>query len=125
MKILASVLFLMCAGLIATNAFVSAQQSPHKMTKADVDRLMTELSNWGWWGKDDQIGAINLITASKRKQAAALVKEGFSVSLARNTEKEKAEDNPSPYEHTMTLSGVNNIPLTGGTGSPLNPIATF
>src|SRR5215472_5046549 len=66
-----------------TGAFVSSgagQESKHQMTKADVDRLMTELSNWGRWGKDDQLGAINLITPAKRKQAAAMVKEGVSVS---------------------------------------------
>src|SRR4249920_2561246 len=38
-------------------------------TKADADRWMTELSNWGRWGKDDQLGALNLITAEKRRQA--------------------------------------------------------
>src|SRR5262249_34625929 len=83
-------------------------QQKHSLTKADVDRMMTELSNWGRWGKDDQLGAVNLITAAKRKQAAALVREGFSVSLARDTNTEKAEDNSDPYEHTMTLTGVNN-----------------
>ena len=31
---------------------------------------MTELSNWGRWGKEDQMGAVNLITPAKRKQAA-------------------------------------------------------
>src|SRR5262245_883862 len=111
MKIIASLLLTSLAAFALTGALVSAgatQEEKHKMTKADVDRLMTELSNWGRWGKEDQLGAINLITAAKRKQAAALIKEGFSVSLARDTEKEKADDNPSPYEHTMTLSGVNN-----------------
>jgi len=111
MKITASVLLTLLASFAVTGALVSAgatQESKHKMTKADVDRLMTELSNWGRWGMDDQLGAINMITAAKRKRAAALVREGFSVSLARDTEKERADDNPSPYEHTMTLSGVNN-----------------
>jgi len=92
-----------------TSAFVAAgltQVSKHNMTKADVDRLMTELSNWGRWGKDDQLGAINLITAAKRKQAVALVREGFSVSLAHDTEKEKSGDNPNPYEHTMVAVGL-------------------
>ena len=60
-----------------------------KVTKEMVDAWMTELSNWGRWGKDDQLGTINLITPEKRKQAAALVKKGISVSLARDTEKEK------------------------------------
>lgn len=79
-----------------------------KLTKTDVDRLMNELSNWGRWGKEDQLGAVNLITPAKRKQAAALVKEGVSVSLARETNTETAQDNPQPYEHSMTLSGVGN-----------------
>src|SRR3989442_8426297 len=44
---------------------------------------MTELSNWGRWGKDDERGALNLITADKRKQAAAVVKTGTTGSLSR------------------------------------------
>ena len=37
--------------------------------------MMTTLSNWGRWGKDNQLGTLNLITKEKRKRAAALVKE--------------------------------------------------
>ncbi|HEU0179908.1 MAG TPA: cyclase family protein [Blastocatellia bacterium] len=111
MKIIKPVLLILLVSVAATIALVSAeatQETTRKMTKEDVDRLMTELSNWGRWGKDDQLGAVNMITDAKRKQAAALVKEGFPISLARDTETERAADNPSPYEHTMTLSGVNN-----------------
>ena len=75
------------------------------VTKDTVDRWMKELSNWGRWGAQDQKGTINLITAAKRKQGAGLVKEGFSVSLARDAEKEKAPDNPSPFGHVMTSTG--------------------
>ncbi len=77
-------------------------QTRHQLTKEDTDRWMSELSNWGRWGRDDQLGAINLITPQKRKQAAALVKEGFSVSLARDVDKEEAIDNPSPFRHVIT-----------------------
>src|SRR6185503_18455643 len=86
-------------------------QPGHSVTAAMVDKWMTELSNWGRWGKEDQMGAVNLITPAKRKQAASLVKEGVSVSLARNTETEKAADNDSPFVHTMTSTGKN--PLEG------------
>jgi len=79
-------------------------QTRHALTKADIDRMMTELSNWGRWGKEDQLGAINLITPVKRKQAAALVKEGVSVSLAHDVEKERAADNSNPFQHTMILT---------------------
>ncbi len=81
-------------------------QNPHPTTKADVERLMKELSNWGRWRKADQIGTVNLITPAKRKQAAALVTEGVSVSLARDTETEKAADNPSPFIHKFTYTGT-------------------
>ncbi len=75
-------------------------------TKADIQRWMSEISNWGRWGDEDQLGTINLITPAKRRQAAALVKEGFSVSLARDPQKEKSIDNPWPYQHTMIRTGL-------------------
>jgi kynurenine formamidase len=77
------------------------------LTSADIDRWMTELSNWGRWGKDDQLGAMNLITPAKRKQAAALVHEGVSVSLAHDEDKVKAIDNPSPFVQDMVWTGAN------------------
>ncbi|MBC8352209.1 MAG: cyclase family protein [Planctomycetes bacterium] len=80
-------------------------QSPREMTKADVERLHSELSNWGRWGKDDQLGALNLITPMKRKQAARLVREGISVSLARNAEEVEAADNPDPFIQVMLKTG--------------------
>ncbi|MDX1981141.1 MAG: cyclase family protein [Bryobacteraceae bacterium] len=79
---------------------------PQKLSKADVDRWMKELSNWGRWGKDDQAGTVNLITPAKRKEAAALVREGVSVSMSRPVEKAKAVDNGNPFEHRMEDAGV-------------------
>jgi kynurenine formamidase len=78
-----------------------------KLDKSAIDRWMKELSNWGRWGAGDQLGTINLITPAKRRAAAALVREGVSVSLARDTEKEKAADNPSPFSHEMRATGAN------------------
>jgi kynurenine formamidase len=75
------------------------------VTKAEYERWKTELSNWGRWGKDDQMGALNLITPAKRKQAATLVKEGVTISLAGDVNTEKTVDNPQPYEHVMTQAG--------------------
>jgi len=80
----------------------SGSENPeHHMTKDDVDRLMTELSNWGRWGKDDQLGTLNLITPAKRKEAAGMVKEGVAISLAHDILKQKAEDNASPFNQTV------------------------
>jgi kynurenine formamidase/uncharacterized protein YceK len=77
----------------------------HSVTTAQYEQWKKDLSNWGRWGKDDEIGAMNLITPAKRKQAAALVKEGVSVSLASDPDTEKAVDNPDPYEHQMLRLG--------------------
>ena len=98
----------------------AAAQSSRKVTKEMVDAWMTELSNWGRWGKDDQLGAINLITPAKRMQAAALVKKGISVSLARDTEKEEAPDNPRPFVHEMLRTGLDK---PGGSSSDRYSVA--
>ena len=82
-------------------AVLLAAETDHKVTKADIDRWMTELSNWGRWGADDQLGTLNLITPAKRREAAALVKEGYSISMAHNVLTEKAVDNDNPFAHTM------------------------
>src|SRR6476659_7153713 len=84
----------------------SAQNSSSHplITPAEYDRWQTDLTNWGRWGKDDQMGALNLITPAKRKQAAALVKEGISVSLASNAATTKALDVPCPVEWSMVTA---------------------
>jgi hypothetical protein len=49
-------------------SLVQAQaDSNHNATEEDFVQLMTQLSNWNRWGKDDQLGAVNLITPAKRK----------------------------------------------------------
>jgi len=79
---------------LAVAAFVSsgirAQQppapkpSPNRVGEEQLDKWMQELSNWGRWGKDDVLGAANTITPEKRRQAAALVKTGETVSLSHD-----------------------------------------
>jgi len=68
---------------------------------AEFDELFQQIKNWGRWGKDDQLGSANLVTPAKRKQAIGLAKTGESVSLAHNPLTETADDNASPFEHTM------------------------
>ena len=74
------------------------------MTAEEFDKMFKETSNWGRWGKDDRLGAMNLITDAKRKQAAALVKLGVNVSMTHTLSTEKAPDNPSPFELKMAAS---------------------
>ena len=53
------------------------------LSEQDVVAMISSLSNWGRWGPDDELGTINLITSEKRRRAAALVRDGVSVSCAR------------------------------------------
>ena len=87
----AALLGLAAATLMGVWAIAGEQQgqparreaAQSSVTKAQFEKWMTELSNWGRWGKEDQRGALNLITPAKRQQAGALVKAGTTVSLAR------------------------------------------
>ena len=73
----------------------------HDLDLADVERLMEELSNWGRWGPDDQLGAANLITPAKRLEAIALATEGITVSLEHPLLTEEAADVPSPFQRRI------------------------
>src|SRR5271157_6665641 len=88
----------------------TTEKYPRNLTKEDVDRWMTELSNWGKWGKDDQAGTINLITPAKRKAAAALVKEGISVSASLDA------DLPKEGSTGVPLGGMGGGPRGGAPG---------
>ncbi len=76
-------------------------QATPEVTEAMVQQWMTDLSNWGRWGDDDQLGTLNLITPEKRLQAIGLARVGTSVSLSHNYLKERAEDATSPFGHEM------------------------
>jgi len=103
----AAIVAVMAIGKLSPQAIHPA--AAHTVAPAEYERWKKELSNWGRWGKDDQIGALNLITPAKRRQAAALVKEGVSVSMAGDADTVKAVDNPNPYELKMLSIGMDQI----------------
>ena len=103
-------------------ATVDSQTRPAMTTEAEFRHAMTELSNWGRWGPDDELGAANFITPAKRKAAAALVTEGRSVSLAHDVIQAETPEGPwyldrqvvsvsetgasDRYQYTGTYHGV-------------------
>lgn len=104
-------------GLIVLGAAVSIPYArsqgtarPAIANEEDFRRAMKDLSNWGRWGADDELGAANLITPAKRKQAVALVKEGLSISMAHDVIQEKAADAPNILERVL-----GNVSATGTT----------
>ena len=72
-------------------------------TRAEVDSYLKDRSNWGRWGADDQVGAVNLITPARRVETASLVRTGRAVSLSREFPKTPAANNPTPAQHFMRL----------------------
>ena len=77
-------------------------------TEGELLGWMSSMSNWGRWGDDDQLGALNLLTPDKVRAAAALVREGRSVSLARVVEfapKPSRSEAGVPPLHFMQRSG--------------------
>ena len=73
------------------------------LTTTTLKQWMSALSNWGRWGEGDQLGTLNLITPEKRRQAATLVTEGVSVSLAFDLAKEAGTNNEFPLEHSLRV----------------------
>jgi len=133
-------------GLFVRNASTQSHARPTIATDADFRQAMKELSNWGRWGEKDELGAANLITPAKRKQALALAKDGTTISLAHDVIQESAVDAPtilertvinvSPsvaldrYQYTGSYHGVilfmaAPLRIEKGMGSPLNPLAIF
>src|SRR3981189_3188949 len=59
-----------------------------KVGKAAIEEASTKLSNWGRWGKDDQIGTLNHVTPEHTPNAAKLVRPGkvfaLGIPLDRN-----------------------------------------
>ena len=70
-------------------------------TRDEVDSYLKDRSNWGRWGDDDQVGAVNLITPEKKIAAAQLVRSGRSISLSRYLLTTAGPGNPHPAQHWM------------------------
>ena len=96
------VMTIFCCLILASMApLANSQQEKPLISFAEYERWQVELSNWGRWGPEDELGALNLITPEKRKAAAALVQDGITVSLARTAQTQQSEDNPCPVKWEM------------------------
>ena len=82
---------------------ISAESEPETVSEEQFVQWFNELSNWGRWGTDDELGTLNLITPEIKARASDLVQEGVSVSLALNLNKEKSNYNTHPFEHRFSI----------------------
>jgi hypothetical protein len=96
------------------SAAAATQANLSAVTRATFETWMTQLSNWGRWGKEDELGALNLITADKRKQAATLAKTGITVSLSRPID--RSQPGPSAEPRPVNRGGAlsNRLLIEGG-----------
>jgi kynurenine formamidase len=74
-------------------------------SEEQVVEWIMSLSNWGRWGDEDQAGCLNLITSEKRREAAALIRDGTTVSCARPITTEITPDVTYQVQRYMVDSG--------------------
>lgn len=131
----------------------AAKVADQPVTKADVERWKKELSNWGRWGADDATRAMAGLDASvipwlRHRDIAILSGEApqdaapaggelrglvvhefalvyLGVHLIDNATFEEPSEAATARKRWEFLFTVAPLPMGGGTGSPVNPIATF
>ncbi|MBT8146168.1 MAG: cyclase family protein [Gammaproteobacteria bacterium] len=97
--------------IVAAPSLHAQQAEP--MSRADFDALMEEISNWGRWGDDDELGTLNLITPQRRVAAAQQVTEGVSISLSLPVNKVQGGMNANPFEHDLSISTFGGHEVAG------------
>lgn len=104
---------LLPAGLALLIGATPAGAMQEPVDSATFEAWMSEVSNWGRWGIDDELGTLNLITDEKRAAAASLIRTGAVVSLARELETSSSAHNTYPLLHEMTGTGLTSPVFSG------------
>ena len=91
----------------------AAGQAAEPVSRAQFNQWMQDISNWGRWGPEDELGTLNLITDETRQAAARLVKDGVSVSMALDLNTERDALNANPFEHTLSTSRFTEHEVAG------------
>lgn len=76
------------------------------MTPEEMVASFREVSNWGRWGPDDELGTLNFITPAAVRRAAALVRSGRVVSAGHDLSTVRSAKNVEPLRHRMVYRGV-------------------
>lgn len=74
---------LLMIAMLLPPGVAGAQGNVASLTRAQFDAMLARVDNSARWGSDDELGTLNFITADVRRAAAAEVRDGKSVSLAR------------------------------------------
>ena len=76
-----------------------------RLNAEGFDRTFEELSNWGRWGQDDELGTLNFLGEAEVAEAVKLAKKGRRVSLGRPLDTVTSPANGRPALHYMTQMG--------------------
>lgn len=88
-----------------------------------LHEYIASCSNWGRWGTDDEVGALNLVGPEQVMRAAGLVKKGKPISLTLPYD--QAGPQPGGFRNNpqllLTATGTDHVggaqdPLPGGFG---------
>ncbi len=84
-----------------------------KVTLKDINAAAERLKNWGRWGADDEIGALNNISPRDIVNAARLIRKGKVFSLALNFDSSGPQNGQwggrfNPI-HTMLATGTDAV----------------
>jgi len=74
-------------------------------TASEVAALFERTKRWGQWGPEDQRGALNFISPTEVRAAAASVRFGESIGCGLPLSTIEGVDNPSPAQHHMIADG--------------------
>jgi len=85
-------------------------QTPEKTAPELTDLLKDSPSNWGKWGADDEVGALNYLGPEQVLSAAALIRTGKTFTLQRLIGDPKGDPvwpSRTPAERTQVLDESN------------------
>ena len=99
--------------VLSSPGLASAAEPTSTVSRAEFDRWMESISNWGRWGEDDELGTLNLVTPAKTKAAVALVQEGVTVSMALDLNTVQDALNQNPFRHSVATGKFSGHDVAG------------
>jgi kynurenine formamidase len=102
-------------GALSHNLSAQARPAagPSPVERDSLEQWLRQVSNAGRWGPDDELGTLNLITPDKRREAAAEVRLGLSVSLAHEARPGPDPLSPRPLSLHYFTAAFNPIVTWG------------
>lgn len=82
-----------------------------------IQMVIEKVSNWGFWGAEDELGTLNYITPEKRVQATRAVRSGITFSLSLPFDRfglQPPNDRRLNPQHIMITSGSDLLAGTQG-----------